>query len=230
MQAATRPTPNFNKTAGGYNNNKILKFYQPYNIIVFLSFFSPILLTLSILSTSFMFQNTKGIVYIFILLIAVFIREIILFSRGGKASNPFDNNICNDIQFSAFGNSGFSMFVFAFTIMYLCGPMIINGDINYWVVSWLLGYMIIDFFIKSNKGCLGSMINVCLNILGGLTLGLLVLMIIYIPYSGGANLSNILFFNEISSTKEICSMPKKQTFKCAVYKNGELVKGATPSA
>ena len=40
-------------------------------------------------------------------------------------------------------------------------------------------------------------------------------------YAGGS--SQYLFFNEISSNKEICSMPSKQTFKCSVFKNGGLI-------
>jgi hypothetical protein len=32
-----------------------------------------------------------------------------------------------------------------------------------------------------------------------------------------------LYFNEVSSDKEVCSVAKNQTFKCAVYKNGELI-------
>jgi hypothetical protein len=47
------------------------------------------------------------------------------------------------------------------------------------------------------------------------------IVIITLLYAGGS--SNYLFFNEISSNKEVCTMPKKQTFKCSVYKNGELV-------
>ena len=34
---------------------------------------------------------------------------------------------------------------------------------------------------------------------------------------------NFLFINQVSSNKEICSMPSAQTFKCSVYKNGELI-------
>ena len=32
-----------------------------------------------------------------------------------------------------------------------------------------------------------------------------------------------LFFNETQSDKVVCSRPKKQQFKCQVYKNGKLV-------
>jgi hypothetical protein len=40
-------------------------------------------------------------------------------------------------------------------------------------------------------------------------------------YAGGSG--KFLFFNETSNNTQVCSMPKKQTFKCAVYKNGELL-------
>jgi hypothetical protein len=46
-------------------------------------------------------------------------------------------------------------------------------------------------------------------------------LILSLMYSGGS--SNYLFFNELSSTKEMCSLKKNQTFKCSVYKNGELI-------
>jgi hypothetical protein len=42
-------------------------------------------------------------------------------------------------------------------------------------------------------------------------------------YAGGSG--KYLFFNEVSSNKEMCSQPKKQTFKCSLYKNGELISG-----
>ena len=43
-------------------------------------------------------------------------------------------------------------------------------------------------------------------------------------------LSRYLFFNEMSSTSEVCSMPKKQTFKCSVYKNGQLLSTINPTS
>ena len=46
-------------------------------------------------------------------------------------------------------------------------------------------------------------------------------LILSFMYAGGS--SKYLFFNEVSSNKEMCSQPNKQTFKCSVYKNGELI-------
>jgi hypothetical protein len=45
--------------------------------------------------------------------------------------------------------------------------------------------------------------------------------IVSLMYSGGSG--KYLFFNEVSSNKEICYQPKEQTFKCQMYKDGQLI-------
>ena len=57
-----------------------------------------------------------------------------------------------------------------------------------------------------------------LNVVSGLISGLLIIVAMN---AGGS--SKFLFFNEIQSSKVVCTRPKKQQFKCAVYKNGELI-------
>ena len=61
------------------NNQRIvyapLKIYNPFSLVVFLSFFSPIILVASILSLSFMFQNFKGIIYLLFLLEFAFLKK-----------------------------------------------------------------------------------------------------------------------------------------------------------
>ena len=32
-----------------------------------------------------------------------------------------------------------------------------------------------------------------------------------------------LYFNELGSNNVVCKRPSEQTFKCSVYKNGELI-------
>jgi hypothetical protein len=129
-----------------------------------------------------------------------------------------DKTICSSIQYSKYGNPTFSAFVFAFTIMYLSMPMFSNGAVNYWVFISLISYFFLDMFIKIYKKCVIQMNDLFLNVLLGLTSSAL---IVSLMYAGGSG--KYLFFNEISSDKEVCSMPKKQQFKCSVYKNGELV-------
>ena len=41
------------------------------------------------------------------------------------------------------------------------------------------------------------------------------------------NRKDLLFFNELVSNNAICSRPNKQTFKCSVYKGGELLSSTT---
>ena len=195
-----------------------LQLFQPMNIIVFLSFFSPIILAVSITSLSFIFQNFKGLIYLGFLIAACVVRNYVYMMNGSEPVKN-DRTICTSIQYSKYGNPTFSSFVFAFTIMYLSLPMFSNGAPNFWVFSSLISYFLIDIFIKIYKNCVVKMSDLFLNILLGLASSAL---IVTLMYSGGSG--KYLFFNEVSSNKDICYQPKEQTFKCSVYNNnGELI-------
>jgi hypothetical protein len=209
-------SPN-NIKGGVTNSNTPLLLFQPFNIVVFLTFFSPIILAISIVSLSFIFQNFKGFIYLGFLLAGCILRNF-FYMYSGTPPIVHDDTICSTIQYTKYGNSSFSIFVFAFTIMYISLPMFVNGGANYWVFTALLVYSIVDICIKVYKGCIMKTSAIFVNMLSGLAFGAL---IVTAMYSGGSG--QYLFFNEVSSNKEICSMPKKQTFKCAVYKNGELI-------
>ena len=203
------------KTGGVQDTPLIL--FQPFNLIVFLSFYSPIILATSLVGLSFVFQNFKGFIYLGFLLGACVVREYIYRMAG---SNPIinDRTICTSIQYSQYGNPTFSAFVFAFTIMYLSLPMFVNDSVNFWVFSSILVYFCLDMFIKIYKGCILKMGDLFLNVLLGVFSSAL---IVSLMWTGGSG--KFLFFNEVSSNKEICSQPKEQTFKCMMYKDGVLV-------
>jgi hypothetical protein len=118
------------------------------------------------------------------------------------------------------------MFFIAFTGTYVCGPMIMNKEVNYWMLAAFLFYLFFDFGIRYKEKCLGELKNALpyalLNALIGVAAAAIALTVMY-----SAKLYKYLFFNETSSTKDMCSMPSKQTFKCSVYKNGELVGSST---
>lgn len=193
---------------------------KPMNFIFFMSFFSPIILVILIVSMSFLFQNFKGLIYLGFILGVTIVRRYIL-EYSGSPELQTDGTICTSIQFSKYGNLTFSTFVFAFTLTYLCMPMIQNGSVNWIIFSVLVFYIFLDIGIKSYEGCLSLGKNfgaIFVDMLGGLSFGLLISTIMYITGNG-----KYMFFNETSSNKEMCSMPKKQTFKCAVYRNGEIV-------
>jgi hypothetical protein len=205
-----------NKIQGGVSNSP-LKLFEPFSLIIFLSFYSPIILISSLVSLSFTYQNFKGLIYLGFLLACLFGREFVYYISGSNSVID-DGTICTSIQYSKFGNPSFSAFVFAFTIMYLGFPMFANGGPNFWVFFGIIVYFFLDMGIKLYKKCIIHTGDLFLNILLGLASSA---FIVVLMYSGGS--SKYLFFNELSSNKEVCSMPSKQTFKCSMYKNGELI-------
>jgi len=210
------PQPNPSKVSGGVQNTPLL-FFQPFNIVVWMSFFSPIILSVVMLSLSFVFQNFKGFIFLGYLLGMCLIRNYVYMLNGSETLKA-DNTICSSIQYSKYGNPSFSAFVFAFTIMYISFPMFSNGEVNFWIFGGLLAYFFLDIFIKVYKKCVVKTGDLFLNVLLGLSSSAL---IVTLMYAGGS--SKFLFFNETSSTKEVCSVAKNQTFKCSVFKDGTLV-------
>lgn len=194
-----------------------LQLFQPFNIIVFLSFFSPIILATCITSLSFIFQNFKGLIYLGFLIGCCVVRNYVYMVSGGTPLVN-DKTICTSIQYTKYGNPTFSAFVFSFTIMYLSLPMFSNGAPNFWVFISLVSYFFIDMFIKLYKKCVIQTGDLFLNVLLGLSSAAL---IVTLMYSGGSG--KYLFFNEVSSNKDICYQPKEQTFRCQVFKDGTLV-------
>ena len=209
-------TRNPTTKTGGVPDTPLLLF-QPFNIIVWLTFFSPIILAFSMVSMSFIFQNFKGLIYLGFLIGVCLIRNYIYMLSGAPVGVNGDS-ICSSVQFSKYGNATFSAFVFSFTIMYLCIPMFASGAPNFWIFSALMVYFFLDLYIKFYKKCIIKLGDLFLNILIGLVTAAL---IISLMYSGGSG--KYLFFNEVSSGKDICYQPSKQTFKCQMYKDGALV-------
>ncbi len=196
-----------------------LQIFQPFTALVWLTFFSPIILATGITSLSFIFQNFKGLIYLGFLIAACVVRNYVYMMSG---SQPVinDKTICTSIQYSKYGNPTFSAFVFSFTIMYLSLPMFSNGVPNFWIFISLISYFLMDIFIKIYKKCVIKMSDLFLNVLTGLASAAL---IVTLMYTGGSG--KYLFFNEVSSNKDICYQPKEQTFKCSLYSNGELISG-----
>jgi hypothetical protein len=194
-----------------------LQIFQPMNIVVFLSFFSPIILATGITSLSFIFQNFKGLIYLGFLIGCCLVRSYVYMISGANPAVD-DRTICTSVQYSKYGNPTFSAFVFAFTIMYLFYPMFSNGSVNFWIFTLLISYFLMDIFIKIYKKCIIKTGDLFLNVLLGAASSAL---IVTLMYTGGSG--KYLFFNETSSNKDICYQPSKQTFKCQMYKNGELI-------
>ena len=99
--------------------------------------------------------------------------------------------------------------------------MYINQNVNYGVLLFFISYIIFDILIKMKNKCISSGKILFGEIVSGLGLGALISSLLF-----GSPLRSSLFVNDVSSNKEVCNMPSKQQFKCAVYKNGELIGAA----
>lgn len=189
-----------------------------------LSFFSPIIISCSILIFSiFSGALGKGLFYLFLLLVVTIIRIGILWSIPGTNPKPkYRNDICDSGSFLPYDNSTYSIFVLCFTFCYFTTPMYISNNVNYIIIIFFVTYISFDMLVKITNGCISSSVNIIGEVVAGGGLGAAISSLIY-----SSPISNYLFTNEVSSNKEVCSMPSKQTFKCSVYKNGELLTTTT---
>jgi hypothetical protein len=208
-------------------------FDSTMNILNSLSFYSPIIICVSIVVFS-MFTSTmeKAFVFFVWIFIITFIRIIVF--KGFK-TNPNQNFVPNEIpNICLTGLSElfipqditYSTYMLTFTMMYLITPMLMVSKqhniniINYGILSFFLAYIGLDLFIKNQLNCIKLFSSlVIVDILSGLCLGALISGIIMY----GSTLKNYLYINEINTNKEVCSMPSKQQFKCRVFKDGTLI-------
>ena len=189
------------------------------NILQFFSFIAPTLLIFFLFMTSLFNQNLKGLVYIAGVLISS-IANIVLMNMIGSERSDDESFSCSmfDIPYVSRFNSPFpTTLIIAFTIAYLVLPMRYNNQMNYILLAFLLILLVIDILTKVQNKCTtypGAL-------LGGLVGGLSGL--IWYGLFSVSGYKSLLFFDELQSNSVLCSKPTKQTFKCSVYKNGELI-------
>jgi len=195
-----------------------------------LAMFSPLIIVSSVFVFSvFLSQIQKGLFYIF-LVIGITVARVIAvhyFEKvGGQSQGRLKRRdpICDTGNFlPGSNNSSYSSYVLLFTMAYICSPMLVNGNMNYGVLLFFLIYIIFDITIKVKLGCVSGLFGLLGDGMMGLILGGLISGLMF-TFGG----KKLLFINDVASDKQVCNMPSKQTFKCAVYKNGELV-GSTTS-
>jgi uncharacterized BrkB/YihY/UPF0761 family membrane protein len=164
-------------------------------------------------------QNLKGLVYLAGLLIAslfnIFFMNMI--GSGRDENEAFSCSIFDIPHVSQYNSPYPSSLIIAFTLAYLVLPMKYNNQMNYAVLGFLLILLGIDILTKVQNKCT----TYAGSVLGGLV-GFLLGTVWYIFFHG-AGFDSLLYFDELRSDNVVCSKPTKQTFKCSVYKNGELV-------
>lgn len=191
----------------------------PTNLLHFISILSPFLLTFFLVMSSIFNQSLKGLVYLAGILIAAIINVFlmnILKSNMAEDASPS----CNMIDFSLMSNYDspcMSSMIIAFTMAYLFLPMRYNEQMNYVVVVSLIALYIMNFLTKVYDKCTtygGS-------ILGGVVGFMLGTSWYVLFHTYGYD--SLLYFDDFISNNTVCKRPRKQTFKCSVYKNGELI-------
>ena len=88
---------------------------------------------------------------------------------------------------------------------------------NYVVVISLISLFIIDTVSQLSNYCTNAA-GTILGALVGFILGSMYYTLIYQTGNKG-----LLYFEEFQSNNVICKRPRRQQFKCRVFKNGELV-------
>jgi hypothetical protein len=194
-------------------------------VLTFLSFYAPLIITISILLTSiFTTSLGKGLYFLFWVLVISFFRMLILYNFNDRTLNVDILEACNVGGILPFSTPTYSTFILSFTLAYLLLPTYLlqrqtNIDtVNYILMLFLVSYITLDIFVKSSIGCITKGSTVISELLGGIGLGSLISLITYF-----SSIKNNLFITELTNNNEICSMPSKQRFKCRVYQNGELV-------
>jgi hypothetical protein len=110
-------------------------------------------------------------------------------------------------------------------MLYLFLPMYQNNGTNWIIVCVLILYICVDIGIRLLQGCLkfpDNASDIVGDLVSGSLLGMLSVGAMYLTGSG-----QNLFFVDNTQNGTTCSMPKKQTFKCNVFRNGELVSSST---
>lgn len=189
------------------------------NILQFFSFIAPTLLIFFLFLSSLFNQNLKGLVYIAGVLIASFINIMFMHIIGSERSDDesFSCSLFDIPHVSQYNSPYPTTLIIAFTIAYLVLPMKYNKQMNYLVLLFLLGLLGIDMLTKVQNKCT-TYPGTVLGALVGFVLG-----IIWYIFFHAMGYDALLYFDELRSDNVVCSRPSKQTFRCSVYKNGELV-------
>lgn len=150
----------------------------------------------SILTVSFAMQNILGLIYLCILLGLCAIYVLV----KQNTLIPIEEDVGHFCNW--------------FSFWYVCYPMFYLNQINYLLFSVFLLFCLLDSYSKKGYG-----VALIMSFISGLSAGILIPA--FMIALGGIN---YLLLNEMSHSNKItCSMPQKQTFKCSVYKNGQLI-------
>lgn len=188
------------------------------NLYLFLSYISPFLLAFTLIFFGFVnSEPLKPLMYLGCLLSTMAI--VVFFLKFDSSKQPSMNPMCGMFKFldDEFYRPTISTYFITFTLVYCLLPMIMSGNTNYYFIALVLFLLVSDTTTKFSFGCV-NMNGVFLSIVTSILLGSLTAIGIFHTEP------ELLFFGGKSSNNVVCNKPSNKTFKCSVYKNGQLLK------
>jgi len=185
--------------------------------------FIPVCIFSLMLLVTFINQDfVKGIVWMLFTIVGLGSVAFTISKLKPESVNPGWKDVTLFPLFSTFYNTcSLSSFLIIYTFIYLLLPMMHAKNINYSVVSLFIFFYIADIlgrqYIKlgdiSNYDGIGTFTGTIV----GITYGIACYSIISVAGD------KLTYFSTSASNNEYCSKPKKQQFKCNVYKNGQVI-------
>jgi hypothetical protein len=165
-------------------------------------------------------KDFKGIVYLVGLIFACFINVFVgnsLDLGGGATSNA----VCGVFSLGEQQLSPLplSQTVFGYTFMYLAYVILNTGTVfdNLPTMLFFPVLICVDWLWNLFNSCHG-VVSLALSTSIGLIVGLCWALVV-----SSANSPDLLFFMGSQHSEPVCSKPSNQTFRCNVYKNGQLI-------
>jgi hypothetical protein len=184
-------------------------------------YYSPIILSFCILIICVFYQTSKGVFFFLFVTFFGIIRKLLTKALFTKSPTLVNKNCSTFNIFQSDKTDGFVVYFVTFVTGYILAPMFIKNNYNIPVILILGLYMLMVIFIHNRDNC--SSINIIFsNVFYGV-----ICVIISVIILISAGLSDSLFNEDLQSDATICSMPSKQSFKCSVYKNGEIISSTT---
>jgi hypothetical protein len=190
------------------------------NIVQLFSIFAPLFLGTFLVLVSVFNQNIKGLIYLGGVLIASVINYMVSMVIGSEPDKN-EGPICNIVEFplvpGRYNVPNYNSMYVAFTMMYLLLPMLSNNQINFWIIGTIASIFAVDAYVKLQYFCTVPR-GIVIGGVVGASLGALWYLLLKLN-----KFESLLFFNDLTSNNVVCNRPKNQTFKCSVYKNGQVI-------
>lgn len=187
---------------------------------------SPFIIVCFFVLNSLFNQDFKGVFYVNALIASCFLSSIMYSSSPNLGFIEKNSEVCTLTSFSKEPSSNvlpIGQTILGFTYFYLLYPLLKHENRNDYINQNIITFAFYPILIAFDG--YWNMANNCYYIhqlLWGLMLGAgFGTFCSYIVDSGSLN--SFQYFYTGDASTELCSVPSKQTFKCNVYKGGQLI-------